>query len=135
MIHVFAKVFDRVARINFNQVLLFNFYSCRERKKETFQFSFLRVKKEVRFPSSYSRKKNEDANASSSLAKALSRKLCHRVDIFRVHPTFDHVVVSSDSSESPRYSFLAFVDRNRKRKDQGGDEELELRTIASARIG
>lgn len=68
-----------------------------------FRFSFLSERRATGIPMVElfeTEKRRRDA--SSSLAKALSRKLCHRIDIFRVHPTF---VTSSDSFESSRYHF------------------------------
>lgn len=90
-----------------------------------FQFSFLQVKKERDFPTELFKTEKRRRDASSSLAKALSRKLCHRIDIFRVHPTFDRAT----SSVSNRQDTISHFRGQKSKEKRSGDEELELRTI------
>lgn len=66
--------------------------------------------------------------ASESVAK-----LCHRVDIFRVRPTFDRVTIRPIPSN--RQDIVSRLQESKEKRS--GDEELELRTVrlASTRIG
>lgn len=98
-----------------------------------FQFSFLSKRRATEIPMVElfeTEKRRRDA--SSSLAKALSRKLCHRIDIFRVHPTF---VTSSDSFESSRYHFSLSWTEIEREKIRGRRTGTANGTIASTRIG
>lgn len=68
--------------------------------------------------------------ASESVAK-----LCHRVDIFRVRPTFDRVTIRPIPSN--HQDIVSRLRGRESKEKRSGDEELELRTVrlASIRIG